>query len=327
MRAHKALELVRRVSLTDKAPADLHESLAGKMIGCEKLLEDAVTFDFGSLFPPQEHREFGLDLLSRRMLRLPYPVVFFSCGDGEGADASSQGKRFYLAAVVNKPTDEDMELIADALRKAGMPELETQKNIAAAKSIEDGTLTVMRLVGAGDAGSLDALLPSADIKIVGHHPGNFEAVWWHIGLNTKEGSKDTESLEADACAGAGVVAGLVSMLMSKDILKVSVPAPDKLNKAREKKGKPPIRDAYEIRLKLGAGSSAATPSLGETINGRKSPRMHWRRGHYRRHHLDRERLIPIPPCLVNAADDAQDLAPSDYIFPSAVGINSKRTIH
>jgi hypothetical protein len=130
-----------------------------------------------------------------------------------------------------------------------------------------------------------------------------------------------EDQQADACRSAGVVAGLVSMLLSKDVIKISIPASDKLNKAREKKGKPCIRDAYEIRLRFGGAQNAGASR--EPINGlgRKSPRMHWRRGHYRKHHLDPGRLIPIPPCLINASEEAEAILPKDYVLPARMGWN------
>ena len=47
------------------------------MLMAKRLLEDDFNFDCWDIYPSQEHIEFGLDLMSPRMLRLLYEIVFF----------------------------------------------------------------------------------------------------------------------------------------------------------------------------------------------------------------------------------------------------------
>lgn len=88
---------------------------------------------------------------------------------------------------------------------------------------------------------------------------------------------------------------------SRCALRHEIPAPDKLNKARIAKGRVPIYSHTIIEIKA---FKAVDPETGETILERRSPRMHWRRGHLR--HLrnpdgsDRM-VIPIAPMLVGNA--------------------------
>ena len=42
------------------------------------LLRDATLFEFGSLAPDMEHKDFALDLYERGLFTLPYPVTAFS---------------------------------------------------------------------------------------------------------------------------------------------------------------------------------------------------------------------------------------------------------
>jgi hypothetical protein len=94
---------------------------------------------------------------------------------------------------------------------------------------------------------------------------------------------------------------------------------EKLNRARAKRGKPPLRERYVVSINL-AKSRLIENEDGtvEDITGhvRGSPRMHWRRGHFRT--LNRgagdERIVPIAPALVGANEHAgQIIRPKDYV--------------
>lgn len=65
---------------------------------------------------------------------------------------------------------------------------------------------------------------------------------------------------------------------------------EKLQKARKKKGKPPLKPYIQISLR--ADLRAA---LGSCLGKKRIP--HWRRGHLR--HLSSGVIIPVKPCMVN----------------------------
>lgn len=103
--------------------------------------------------------------------------------------------------------------------------------------------------------------------------------------------------------------GLTVALMSPDIETVDNPEPVKLNRKRERAGKMPIvayrtvriRPDARVRLRLGERGSASPP------------RMHWRRGHFRR--LADGRVVPVAPTIVGARENG--LIIKDYAVTSA----------
>lgn len=301
MRAHKAIDGLNNLRVNVEF-ADAMSSVTSKVESVKALLQQAVTFDFGQVSPENEHTEFGLDLLSRRLLRLPYDVTFFSCGSGHFiCHMAKEGDAEYAATLKDTTKGIEWNSALEEARVVFVP----------------GTLFVTQL----DVTKLGSVIPSSEVVTRGHYPHNFEVRWWHIaGCTNKLPHMTPISLEdqqADACRSAGVVAGLVAMLMSKDVESVRRAPPDALNRQRKRKGKALINDVYEVRIRLRAASQSKQDSGGSHA----SPRMHWRRGHYRK---IGERLVPVAPCIVNAADGAQSVNPKDYVFPASFGWNAKR---
>lgn len=100
----------------------------------------------------------------------------------------------------------------------------------------------------------------------------------------------------------------VAALASKSTEQKIIPAPEKLNKARAKKGKPPI---YEYRqIKIGRSSDMPHTLSGRSVEGRASPRLHWRRGHYRT--LSSSIRVPVAPALVGVSDNG--FLDKDYLI-------------
>jgi hypothetical protein len=287
MRAHNVFDAMEKTHVSDDAPG----GLASEVLITKMLLQQSVTFDFGALSPPREHVEFGLDLLARRMLRLPYDVTFFSCGDG-----------FFVAHAMPDNAEQLMGDLAEWGYLDGLPK-------EARKVPTPGELQIIKInIHEG------ACIPTIRVNATGHYPAdNLECTWWDI---TGLASGKSELSEAAACAPVSIVCGLVAMLASKEVTSERIAPPEKVNKARERKGRPKINDVYDVRINVRL--AAASESGG---GGHASPRMHWRRGHYRR--LG-DRLVPVAPCLVNASDAAAALDPKDYVFPSAVGWNATR---
>lgn len=287
MKAHNLLDAMEKTWVADDAPG----GLAVEMLGTKFFLEHSVTFDFGALSPPKEHIEFGLDLLARRMLRLPYDITFFSCGDG-----------FFVAHTVPNNAE---ELMGDLEKWGHLDGLGLPKEKR--KVPVPGSLHITKIV------KEDGMcVPVIRVSTTGHYPAeNLECTWWDIAH--VKGEKLTE---AEALGPVPIVCGLVAMLASKEVVSERIAPPEKVNKARARKGRPKINDVYDVRISLAASSASA--SQGGT---HASPRMHWRRGHYRR--LG-DKLVPVAPCLVNASEAAENLNPKDYVFPSAVGWNATR---
>lgn len=86
----------------------------------------------------------------------------------------------------------------------------------------------------------------------------------------------------------------VALINSKSAEVVVRQASEKLNKSRAKKGKRPLPDVRYVdvpRRQVGGGGAGGSHA---------SPRMHWRRGHFR--HLN-DRVVPVSPCLVGVAEN------------------------
>lgn len=297
MRAHQALKELEKVGMPAENPPDGVARLYQEITLAKSLLPHAVSFDLGSISVPQEHTEFGLDMLTKGMLRLPFQTVFFSCADGH----------FLAGMLMQKPNEQTLAELSAILKDHGT---ELPQGTMEFLSTEGaGALTVVQLASDGEM-----LVPVSSVMVPSGagSDGNLRLKFWTLADSVPSGSDLTQE-ERLSAAGfpVGRVCGIVALLMSRDVETKHIKAPDVLNKARARKGKPRIGDTYEVRLKLSPSSSGPGHSSG---NGRASPRMHWRRGHYRRL---RERLIPIPPCLVSAGDGADALMPKDYVMPSS----------
>lgn len=99
------------------------------------------------------------------------------------------------------------------------------------------------------------------------------------------------------------ILGASCMLKSKGVVTQVVEAPENLNKSRIAKGKPRIATFVKVKI----DRHVATSEGGKS--DRKSPKMHWRRGHFRE--ISGGRVIPVSPALVSAAHDGW-AAPKPY---------------
>jgi hypothetical protein len=123
-----------------------------------------------------------------------------------------------------------------------------------------------------------------------------------LGLHQEMWANARKSLRESLCC--------TTLVMSKSVEKRAEPAPEKLNKAREKKGKLPIPPTTFVKLKLGA-TQGPRLDLGGT---HASPRMHWRAGHLRVIHrgTPRQREVPVAPTIVGIGGYG-DLVKKDYL--------------
>lgn len=98
-------------------------------------------------------------------------------------------------------------------------------------------------------------------------------------------------------------AALFGLLNSRGVTLLDEPAPERLNKARARKGLHPIVASKKVVIRVGDRRVSVS---GET-GGHASPRMHWRRGHVRR--LESGKIVKVRPHLVGNIGQA---AKPDY---------------
>ena len=256
----------------------------------KQALANAVTFDFQANAPTTEHVEFGTDLLDRGVFRLPFPSTFY-CGTALGRNH---------AVVV---TTVDLKGLDD-------PEEDRAPYLASYLIVEAIT----------EIGSF--LLPTYAVyfctKDAMDKPAPFLDVLKCNNVRRSTGEVMTKD-DRLAAAGRGFnfVLGAASMLLSKDVSTNKTSAPTKLNAQRAQKGRSPIGDVHTIKIAVSAAARYA--EAGRNFGSHASPKMHWRRGHFRtlRRGDDGEMVIPVAPCLVGAGPGgAKDMAPKEYIIGS-----------
>lgn len=114
---------------------------------------------------------------------------------------------------------------------------------------------------------------------------------------------------------AKLVLAYLMLLGSKYTVKETCNIPDKLNKRREKRGKPRLKEYTKIQTKI----IQHTPK-GDT---HASPHPHWRRGHIRL--LPSGKRVPVAPCLVNVDKDSMGDVP--YNIYTTVPLENNSTLN
>lgn len=99
-----------------------------------------------------------------------------------------------------------------------------------------------------------------------------------------------EETRKQSNTSAGAIVSCLMLLNSKYAEKTNYIVPEKVNKKREKAGKPLLSDCSLIRI-----GKEYRSQFGSGPHG--SPRAHWRRGHSRT--LASGKKIPIAPMLIN----------------------------
>lgn len=247
----------------------------------KRVLRNAVTFDFGANGPTKEHVEFGDDLMCRALFRPPFPYTFYS-GRGLGVNVgcaiaqTNEDDLFWMLLVI-------VECRAANHQNALSYTLPAHAAFFAKEEYKDKPVSIVDLL--------------------------------HSVSKSRKTGEELSFDDKDIRAGKAMqfVLGAASMLLSRDVTTTIEPAPTRLNARRAEKNKPPINDVNVV--KIVAGAEAAYRAAGETFGTHASPKLHWRRGHLRT--LDRggekERIVPVAPCLVGANESARDVMPKEYI--------------
>ncbi|KJS38083.1 MAG: hypothetical protein VR70_10845 [Rhodospirillaceae bacterium BRH_c57] len=133
--------------------------------------------------------------------------------------------------------------------------------------------------------------------------GGAEAMFGHTGLS-----------HADRIKGeSGMLLYLVLMLHSKTTETENIPAPEKLNRARVKKGKAPLPALSRVSIIPKGIAAQMRKDAGESGEGalRSSPRLHWRRSHVRT--TQSGKRTPVCRHLVGyKSQDGRDFVPHEY---------------
>jgi hypothetical protein len=247
----------------------------------------AVNFDLGDLKPTLEQVEFGRELHEKDMLAFPFPLMFIS------SKALGQGHSILVSDQVRK------------MERVGMNDLPDDERAFAMFST-----SAVFMGGAIDPKhGPPRQIGNVACPVCGMWVTKDRVNWKHI-LNLRSASRTTgeprEFSGETYAPHVEFVYGVVAMLMSKDVEVTVSPKPTKLNAAREKKGKVPIGESRIIKIR----AEARVRYEGSGDGTHASPRMHWRRGHFRK--LASGNIIPVAPSLVNATDEAKEVARKDY---------------
>jgi hypothetical protein len=234
----------------------------------ETLRNNAVHFEFGKAAPEDQHLEFAHDLMDRGLFQLPYSAVLMT--------GNASPKSAVLA-------------IADRNDKAH-------------------PLTVIVFAPVMVGNSMVAEAAPLYVLTVDQEPGDQARVRWsslatgqYKSRKTGE-DKDGEDMEQSTRAALQLAMGWPILLMSKDVEAVRLEAPERLNRARVARGKIPIRERFVVRIRPEARERQRQAAEGF----RSSPKMHWRRGHFRR--VSETLVVPVAPTIVNAEPGSRPLA-------------------
>lgn len=238
----------------------------------DTLAQQAVHFDFGEAVPSEAHLEFSSDMMDKGLFRLPYPAVFMT--------GNCSPKTGILAMSHAEDTVHPLTLIVFAGCVLGD--------------------SVTRIDGA----------PVYAITVDCEPDQPSKVRWASLTLSGSHKSRKTGDLKSEddmqhsAQAAMQLAMGWPILLMSKDVEAVKLEAPHRLNRAREARGKLPIRERFIVRIRPEARERQRLAAEGF----RTSPKMHWRRGHFRK--VSENLVVPVAPTIVNAEPGSKPIAKS-----------------
>lgn len=280
MRPHNILDDMRDL---ERAVSRLSDAVnVGLWDVNKKSLGGCVTFDFGELAPTTEHVDFGFELFKRGLFVPPFPITFYS-GRALGTNHGAM-----IESADSGDGSNDLFYITVFC--------ETRSEIGSFVAPMHGCAIQTE----GDV----AELPIRTISMFNN------AVT--VRRSTGEAYTDDQKYAALGRALRFIV-GTTAMLMSKDVHKTTEPAPLKLNAQRARKGRSPINDVHLI--KIVASEEYRYLEAGRAFGTHASPKMHWRRGHFRTLHRgeDTQKIIPVAPSLIGANESARGVVPKEYM--------------
>lgn len=266
MTPHGVLEDVR--TLVALLPRAIQAFDGHALADAARAVGRSVHFEFGNTAPLVEHQEFANDLLARGLFRLPFDTVF---------------------------------LTGAAIPKTG---------IVATQELRDGRLVRLSwyIVAPAVVGSEHSLgVPLMWGELVGENLAKGTVNWRSLTTQPHGSRKTGRSwTEDDYAAGADKallwILTTTVLLMSKDVeVEVETPS-ERMNRRRSAAGKVPVGERRIVRIRLERRRAYATA----VHDFRSSPKMHWRRGFFRR--VRDDLIVPVAPTIVNARPDQKPLA-------------------
>ncbi len=243
------------------------------------ILSQSVLFQFPDVPSVEEHCAFAVDLYERGLFRLPFPATAVAIERDLGPPHGRRGAMIVLIEQADNKIGAVSCSEVDDHRRAAMP-----IGICVQASFSRAGENAWDVHGNS--------LPLVSDEVMRAMYGG-------------DGKPVADTMHERLMNNVLNAMGLVVMLMSKGVSTELVVAPEKLNRARVKRGKPQIGERYVVSLDLHdtrtiCNSDGSTDDI--TGHTRGSPRPHWRRGHFRT--LNRggeaERVIPVAPALIAA---------------------------
>lgn len=261
-----------------------------------RALQRAVHFELGEARPTEPHEEFAFDLFERELFRMPFPVTFWT-------GKASPGTAFLVS-------EEDPQ----SWRPTG-------EHAGGSRGL--GLLIVGQMLDRKGSGAREWYIPLVAGRM-SYTPAGIDGpvrFAWRALTTGAKSRKTGEDWDNERFMGAvdkawRLVCGATAMLMTPDVEQRIEAAPEKLNAARAKKGRPPIGERRLIFIKPYA-KEALTGQVARTeFEGRKMVSPHMRRGHFRTifRGSEQERIIPVAPCVVGVSDEARGIvSPKQYV--------------
>lgn len=259
------------------------------LIEAVQVIATAVHFDFGAIKPLTAHVQFGHDMLSRGLFRLPFETIFLT------------GQTIPYTGICIRQTVE-----GDYLKRL---ELFT---CAPARSADLAIDYAMPSLWG------ELVVADGEIDMIAHGTVNWKSMTVDPHRSRTTGREWTADDYHEASEKVlNFVEGAVSFLMAKDIEARLEPAPDKLNNRRIAQGKFPIGPRFVVRVRPEAREAYRRAADGDGAH--PGVICHFRRGFFRDlgfpRKKDGERIIPVAPTIVGARDDAKPMVKRYEVKP------------
>jgi hypothetical protein len=227
-------------------------------------LKEAVFFDFGASVPEHEHIEFAYNLMQMGKFKLPFPVMWVQ-------SQISKTSKFLFFSL-----DETLGVITCG------------PGISVDGSKFLNIMPLMLTFTKADGSETDIHYRS----FVNKEGANFRT---RAGVPYSD-----EDIKAMSSKSFKLMLGWTALLMSKDVATERTVAKPGVNARRQRQGRLPIADRYVVKIRPEARERQARAALGFE---RASPKMHWRRGHFRK--VPNGEVIPIAPMIIGARGEVQ----------------------
>lgn len=216
---------------------------------------------------PESFIRFGEDLVKRGLFRLPFDYTIMEFRTGE-QDHPMLDRVVFLCeqiAIPEKPSDDG--------------------------KYPPFLVTIYPLIRSKDGGWTSACDDKGEPQYLTIDTGRPSETPYKQFPFYRQAPWDKIGSAAQALCPAATV-----MMMSRSITVTKVEIPARLAAARKRSGKPALFGFHVVKV----------PTMRDRLGDdrgmliRKSPMLHWRRGHYRT--LAHEKIIPVAPCLVGVEE-------------------------